>query len=103
MRHAQRDVPSGRRWVVDVDLVKFFDRVHHDLLMGRVAKHVADARVLRLIRRYLEARLAFWGDASRLSRRVLRFSRSAAPGRPHYLNLLNRRMRTRMSGGVGGE
>jgi group II intron reverse transcriptase/maturase len=52
---AQREVQGGRRWVVDVDLEKFFDRVHHDLLMGRVAKHVADARVLRLIRRYLEA------------------------------------------------
>ena len=52
---AQRDVQSGRRWVVDVDLEKFFDRVNHDLLMGRVAKHCADARVLRLIRRYLEA------------------------------------------------
>ncbi|CAN5207776.1 hypothetical protein BH09GEM1_BH09GEM1_39260 [soil metagenome] len=55
VRQAQRDVQSGRRWVVDVDLEKFFDRVNHDLLMGRVAKHVADARVLRLIRRYLEA------------------------------------------------
>jgi group II intron reverse transcriptase/maturase len=52
---AQRDVQSGRRWVVDVDLEKFFDRVNHDLLMGRVAKHVADGRVLTLIRRYLEA------------------------------------------------
>lgn len=52
---AQRDVQRGRRWVVDVDLEKFFDRVNHDLLMGRVAKHVADTRVLRLIRRYLEA------------------------------------------------
>ena len=55
MCQAQRAVQSGRRWVVDVDLEKFFDRVNHDLLMGRVAKHVADARVLRLIRRYLEA------------------------------------------------
>ena len=52
---AQRDVQSGRRWVVDVDLEKFFDRVHHDLLMGRVRKHVADARVHTLIRRYLTA------------------------------------------------
>jgi group II intron reverse transcriptase/maturase len=52
---AQRDVQSGRRWVVDIDLEKFFDRVNHDLLMGRVAKHVADGRVLRLIRRYLNA------------------------------------------------
>jgi group II intron reverse transcriptase/maturase len=55
VRQAQRAVQSGRRWVVDVDLEKCFDRVNHDLLMGRVAKHVADARVLRLIRRYLEA------------------------------------------------
>ena len=55
MCQAQREVQNGRRWVVDVDLEKFFDRVNHDLLMGRVAKHVADVRVLRLIRRYLEA------------------------------------------------
>ena len=55
VRQAQRDVQSGRRWVVDVDLETFFDRVHHDLLMGRVRKHVADARVLTLIRRYRTA------------------------------------------------
>jgi group II intron reverse transcriptase/maturase len=52
---AQRYVQNGRRWVVDVDLEKFFDRVNHDVLMGRVAKRVGDARVRRLIRRYLEA------------------------------------------------
>jgi len=52
---AQRYVQSGRRWVVDVDLEKFFDRVNHDVLMGLVAKRIADPRVLRLIRRYLEA------------------------------------------------
>jgi RNA-directed DNA polymerase len=52
---AQRYVQSGRRWVVDVDLDKFFDRVNHDMLMGRVAKHVTDSRVLTLIRRYLDA------------------------------------------------
>ena len=46
---------SGRRWVVDVDLAQFFDRVNHDMLMGLVAKRIADPRVLRLIRRYLEA------------------------------------------------
>lgn len=52
---AQRYVQGGRRWVVDVDLEKFFDRVHHDVLMGRVARHIGDRRVLRLIRRYLSA------------------------------------------------
>lgn len=52
---AQRYLQEGRRWVVDVDLEKFFDRVHHDVLMGRLAKRIADRRVLGLIRRYLAA------------------------------------------------
>ncbi|MGH7622330.1 MAG: group II intron reverse transcriptase/maturase, partial [Gemmatimonadaceae bacterium] len=52
---AQRYVQSGRRWVVDVDLEKFFDRVHHDMLMGLVAKRIADPRIRTLIRRYLAA------------------------------------------------
>jgi RNA-directed DNA polymerase len=45
----------GYDWVVDVDLERFFDRVQHDALMARVARRVADKRVLRLIRRYVEA------------------------------------------------
>ena len=52
---AQRFIQAGRRWVVDVDLEKFFDRVNHDVLMGRLAKRIADRRLLGLIRRYLEA------------------------------------------------
>jgi RNA-directed DNA polymerase len=52
---AQTYIAEGRRWVVDIDLEKFFDRVNHDLLMGRVAKRIADKRVLRLIRAYLNA------------------------------------------------
>jgi group II intron reverse transcriptase/maturase len=52
---AQRYVQSGRRWVVDVDLAQFFDRVNHDILMGLLAQRIADPRMLRLIRRYLEA------------------------------------------------
>ncbi len=52
---AQRFIQDGRRWVVDIDLAQFFDRVNHDLLMGRLAKRIADKRVLGLIRRYLEA------------------------------------------------
>ena len=62
-------VQSGRRWVVDVDLEKFFDRVNHDLLMGRVAKHVADRRVLKLIRRYLEAGMMVDGRGGGATRR----------------------------------
>jgi RNA-directed DNA polymerase len=52
---AQRYVQSGRRWVVDVDLEQFFDRVNHDVLMGLVAHRTTDAPMHTLIRRYLEA------------------------------------------------
>jgi RNA-directed DNA polymerase len=52
---ARNLVASGKRFVVDVDLEKFFDRVQHDVLMGRLEKRVKDAKVLGLIRRYLEA------------------------------------------------
>jgi len=55
VRAAQRYIQEGRRWVVDVDLEKFFDRVNHDVLMGRLAKRLGDKRMLGLIRRYLEA------------------------------------------------
>ena len=52
---AQRYIQGGHRWVVDVDLEQFFDRVNHDVLMGKLAARIADRRVLGLIRRYLEA------------------------------------------------
>lgn len=55
VRAAQRYIQSGRRVVVDVDLEKFFDRVNHDVLMGRLARRIQDTRLLGLIRRYLEA------------------------------------------------
>lgn len=52
---AQAYVREGRRWVVDIDLEKFFDRVNHDILMSRLARRIEDERVLKLIRRFLEA------------------------------------------------
>ena len=55
VRRAQRYIQEGRRWVVDVDLEKFFDRVNHDVLMDRLSRHISDKAVLRLVRRYLEA------------------------------------------------
>jgi group II intron reverse transcriptase/maturase len=48
-------IAEGYGWVVDMDLEKFFDRVNHDILMGRLAKRIEDKRVLRVIRRYLQA------------------------------------------------
>ena len=55
VQQAQGYIREGRRWVVDLDLEKFFDRVNHDILMSRLARKVRDERVLKLIRRYLEA------------------------------------------------
>ncbi|RQW07700.1 group II intron reverse transcriptase/maturase [Paenibacillus rhizophilus] len=55
VKQAQRYIQSGLRWVVDLDLEKFFDQVNHDMLMARVARKVTDKRVLTLIRAYLNA------------------------------------------------
>jgi len=55
VQKAREYVRAGRRWVVDIDLEKFFDRVNHDVLMSRLARRIKDKRVLRLIRRYLQA------------------------------------------------
>ena len=52
---AQAYVTEGYRFVIDIDLAKFFDRVNHDRLMARVAARVSDRRVLRLVRSYLTA------------------------------------------------
>lgn len=60
---AKKYVAEGKRWVVDMDLEKFFDRVNHDLLMGKLAEKIDDARVLKLIRRYLEAGMMAQGIA----------------------------------------
>jgi group II intron reverse transcriptase/maturase len=55
IRAAQRHIQEGKRWVVDTDLETFFDRVNHDVLIGRLAARISDRRVLGLIRRYLKA------------------------------------------------
>jgi RNA-directed DNA polymerase len=48
VRRAQGCMREGKRWVVDIDLEKFFDRVDHDVLTARVARHVSDVRVMKL-------------------------------------------------------
>jgi RNA-directed DNA polymerase len=64
VKAAQSYVAEGKRWVVDLDLKKFFDRVNHAVLMARVVRKVKDERVLKLIRRYLEAGLMEGGITS---------------------------------------
>ncbi len=55
VEQAQQYIVEGYRWVVDLDLEKFFDRVNHDKLMARIAERVRDKRVLKLIRAFLRA------------------------------------------------
>ena len=55
MRQLQADIREGYRWVVDLDLEAFFDRVNHDRLMHRLKQHMPDAALLRLINRFLKA------------------------------------------------
>ena len=52
---SQQYVEQGYRWVVDIDLEKFFDRVNHDKLMGKLAKRIPDKRLLKIIRAFLNA------------------------------------------------
>lgn len=52
---AQKYLEEGYTWVVDMDLEKFFDKVNHDILMSRVARRVADKRLLKLIRAFLNS------------------------------------------------
>lgn len=61
VKAARGYIEEGYAWVVDVDLAQFFDRVNHDVLMARVARKVQDKRVLRLIRKYLEAGVMLGG------------------------------------------
>jgi len=57
-------VEAGYRWVVDLDLEKFFDRVNHDILMSRLAREIKDKSVLKLIRAYLESGVSDGNTAS---------------------------------------
>jgi RNA-directed DNA polymerase len=55
LRQAREYVADGYETVVDLDLEKFFDRVNHDILMARLARRIGDKRLLRMVRRFLQA------------------------------------------------
>lgn len=55
VRAAQKHAREGKQWVVDMDISKFFDCVHHDILMGQIGRTIRDKRVLKLIGKYLRA------------------------------------------------
>jgi len=64
LERSREHIAAGHRWVVDMDLEKFFDRVNHDVLMSRLARRIEDKRILRLIRRYLQAGMMEGGITS---------------------------------------
>ena len=64
VRRARQHMAAGHRWVVDMDLEKFFDRVNHDVLMARLRRRVEDRRVLVVINRYLQAGMMEGGIVS---------------------------------------
>lgn len=65
VKKAKGYLKEGNRWVVDIDLEKFFDKVNHDRLMGTLAKRIEDKRVLKLIRTYLNAGIMINGVFTR--------------------------------------
>jgi RNA-directed DNA polymerase len=64
VRKAKSYITEGYRWVVDMDLEKFFDKVNHDRLMSTLAKSINDKRLLKLIRKYLQAGVMMNGVVS---------------------------------------
>ena len=66
---------EGREFVVDLDLEKYFDRVNHDILMSRLARRIGDKRLLRIIRRFLQAGMmqeGVWWPARREPHKAVR-------------------------------
>lgn len=61
IRKYREYVQSGLRYVIDIDLSKFFDRVNHDRLLARLATRVKDKRVLKLIRSFLNSGVMIGG------------------------------------------
>ena len=71
IEQTSRYLAEGRRWIVEMDLAKFFDTVNHDRLMSRLERDIADKMLLRLIRRYLRTGImaTVWPSLARRARR----------------------------------
>ena len=61
IKKAENFINEGFRWIVDIDLEKFFDKVNHDILMYKLSKDITDKRVLKLVRRYLQSGIVING------------------------------------------
>jgi retron-type reverse transcriptase len=85
IKAARQYVESGKRWVVDIDLEKFFDRVNHDILMSLVKRKVRDKQVLKLIDSYLKAGMFEGGITSPLQEGTPQGGLSEASDNPPYL------------------
>ncbi|MES2352797.1 MAG: group II intron reverse transcriptase/maturase [Pseudomonadota bacterium] len=70
VRQLQGDIRTGHRWVVDIDLEAFFDRVNHDRLIARLKRHAPDTALLRLINRYLKAGVCVGGNVQATTKGV---------------------------------
>ena len=84
VQQCQRYINKGYRWVVDMDLEKFFDTVNHDILMARVCRKVKDKRLLGIIRRYLQAGVLEGGVISQ----VVKGTPQGGPLSPLLSNIL---------------
>jgi len=84
VKQAQAYIQEGYRFVVDMDLEKFFDRVNHDILMARVARKVKDKRILKLIRAYLNAGVM----ENRISQETTEGTPQGGPLSPLLANIL---------------
>ena len=86
MKQAKKYIAEGYDWVVDLDLEKFFDRVNHDILMGRLAGRIDDKRILLVIRRYLQAGVMVHGVVIKRWEGTPQGGLSANSDKPPYLN-----------------
>lgn len=68
VEQSRSHIQSGRRWVVDMDLSKFFDQVHHDRLLSKLSNQIRDRRVIHLIDRYLRSGIMVKGVEEKRSK-----------------------------------